>query len=268
MKVKSPAKLNLHLEVIKKRTDGFHELRTVFQLIDLCDEIEFKFANKEIDLIESPFPIKDNLILKAAHLLKKITQTSQGATIILEKKIPMEKGLGGGSSNAATTLIALNKLWGTQLKKDKLIEIGLELGSDVPFFIHSKNTWAEGRGEIFKDLTLPCRWFLLAFPKTNISTKVAFNDFKLPKNSPITKEDFLKGSSNNTFTNWAKEKFPEIKNIFGSLEKLGKPKLSGTGSTLFLSFETEKEAKKALIGFPEGILVKSLDDSPLRLLME
>ena len=86
MKVKSPAKLNLHLEVIKKRTDGFHELRTVFQLIDLCDEIEFKFANKEIDLIESPFPIKDNLILKAAHLLKKITQTSQGATIILEKK--------------------------------------------------------------------------------------------------------------------------------------------------------------------------------------
>ena len=190
MKVKSPAKLNLHLEVIKKRTDGFHELRTVFQLIDLCDEIEFKFANKEIDLIESPYPIKDNLILKAAHLLKKITQTSQGATIILEKKIPMEKGLGGGSSNAATTLIALNKLWGTQLKKDKLIEIGLELGSDVPFFIHSKNTWAEGRGEIFKDLTLPYRWFLLAFPKTNISTKVAFNDFKLPKNSSITKEDF------------------------------------------------------------------------------
>ena len=154
MKVKSPAKLNLHLEVIKKRTDGFHELRTVFQLIDLYDEIEFKFANKEIDLIESPLPIKDNLILKAAHLLKKITQTSQGATIILEKKIPMEKGLGGGSSNAATTLIALNKLWGTQLKKDKLIEIGLELGSDVPLYIHSKNTRAEGRGEIFKDLTL------------------------------------------------------------------------------------------------------------------
>ena len=109
----------------------------------------------------------------------------------------------------------------------------------------------------------------MAFPKTNISTKVAFNDFKLQKNFPITtKEDFLKGSSNNTFTNWAKEKFPEIKNIFGSLEKLGMPKLSGTGSTLFLSFETEKEAKKALMGFPEGILVKSLDDSPLRLLME
>ena len=109
---------------------------------------------------------------------------------------------------------------------------------------------------------------LIGFPQNYISTKVAFNDFKLPKNSPLTKEEFLKGSSNNTFTNWAKEKFPEIKNIFGSLEKLGKPKLSGTGSTLFLSFETEKEAKKALVGFPEGILVKSLDDSPLRLLME
>ena len=150
MKIKSPAKLNLHLEVLKKRKDGFHELRTAFQLIDFNDEIEFKLTNNEISLIETPFPIKENSVLKAAYLLKKITRTSKGVTISLNKRIPMEKGLGGGSSNAATTLVALNKLWRIQLKQKKLMEIGLELGSDVPFFIHGINSWAEGRGEIFK----------------------------------------------------------------------------------------------------------------------
>ena len=121
MKVKSPAKLNLHLEVLKKRKDGFHELRTVFQLIDLQDEIEFDITRNKIDLIESPLPIKDNLVLKAANLLKKRTKVSKGIKIFLKKKIPMEKGLGGGSSNAATTLVVLNKLWETNLKKDELM---------------------------------------------------------------------------------------------------------------------------------------------------
>ena len=268
MKLKSPAKINLHLEVLKKREDGFHELRTVFQLIDLQDEIEFKVTNKEIDIEEKPFQIKDNLILKAASLLKKKTETPLGVKMSLKKQIPMQKGLGGGSSNAATTLIALNKLWKTNLNKHKLMEIGLELGSDVPFFIHGYNTWAEGRGEIFKDLILPRQWFLLAFPKTNISTKFAFSEFKLPNKTPITKEEFLMGHSNNSFTKWVKEEFPEIKNIFKLLDKVGNPKLTGTGSTLFLSYENKEEAQGALEFFPNGILVKSLDHSPLTHLME
>ena len=268
MKVTSPAKLNLHLEVLKKRKDGFHELRTVFQLIDLQDEIEFEITRNKLDLIESPLPIKDNLVLKAANLLKERTKTSKGIKIFLKKKIPMEKGLGGGSSNAATTLVVLNKLWETNLKKDELMEIGLELGSDIPFFIHGINSWAEGRGEIFKPLRLPDQWFLLAFPKTNISTRMAFNDIHIPKTSPITKEGFLNGSSKNSFTNWAKEKFPEVKRTFNQLQDLGIPKLTGTGSTLFLSFKNEKEAQKALKVFPRGILVKSLDHSPLKGLME
>ena len=197
MKVKSPAKLNLHLEILKKRKDGFHELRTVFQLIDLQDEIEFEITRNKIDLIESPLPIKDNLVLKAANLLKERTKATQGVKILLNKKIPMEKGLGGGSSNAATTLVVLNKLWETNLNKDQLIKIGLELGSDIPFFIHGINSWAEGRGEIFKPIILPSQWFLLAFPKTDISTRMAFNDIHMPKTSPLTKEDFLNGRSKN-----------------------------------------------------------------------
>jgi len=268
MKVTSPAKLNLHLEVLKKRKDGFHELRTVFQLIDLQDEIEFDITRNKIDLIQSPLPIKDNLILKAANLLKERTKVSKGIKIFLKKKIPMEKGLGGGSSNAATTLVVLNKLWETNLNNDELLEIGLELGSDVPFFIHGINSWAEGRGEIFKPLRLPNQWFLLAFPKTNISTRMAFNDIHIPKTSPITKEEFLDGGSKNSFTDWAKEKFPEINKTFNQLQDLGVPRLTGTGSTLFLSFKNEKEAQKALEVFPQGILVKSLDHSPLKGLME
>ena len=268
MKVKSPAKLNLHLEVLKKRKDGFHELRTVFQLIDLQDEIEFEITSNKIDIVENLLPIKDNLILKAAHLLKERTKATQGVKMFLNKKIPMEKGLGGGSSNAATTLIVLNELWETKLSKDELIEIGLELGSDIPFFIHGINSWAEGRGEIFKPLILPNRWFLLAFPKTNISTRKAFNDIHISKTSPITKKEFLNGRSKNTFTNWAKEKFPEVKNTFDQLKNLGDPKLTGTGSTLFLSFKNEKEAQKGLEVFPQGILVKGLDHSPLMGVME
>ena len=268
MKVKSPAKLNLHLEILKKRKDGFHELRTVFQLIDLQDEIEFEITGSKINLIENPLPIEDNLILKAAHLLKERTKAPQGVKMLLNKKIPMEKGLGGGSSNAATALVVLNKLWETNLSKDQLIKIGLELGSDIPFFIHGINSWAEGRGEIFKPLKLPNQWFLLAFPKTNISTRMAFNDIHIPKTSTITKQEFLNGKSKNSFTIWAIEKFPEIKKIFGQLKSLGDPKLTGTGSTLFLSFKNEKEAQKGLEVFPQGILVKGLDHSPLTGLME
>ena len=186
-----PAKLNLHLEVVKKREDGFHDIRTVFQLINLCDEMEFKVNKTEINLEETPEIIKNNLVLKAAHFLREKTNTAKGITISLSKKIPIEKGLGGGSSDAAATLIALNKLWETRLKTNQLMQIGLELGSDVPFFIHGRSAWAEGRGELITELHLPKMWYLLAFPKTRISTKEAFEDIRIPEASLINKEDFL-----------------------------------------------------------------------------
>ena len=264
MFLKPPAKLNLHLEVVKKREDGFHDIRTVFQLINLCDEMEFKVNKTEINLEETPEIIKNNLVLKAAHFLREKTNTAKGITISLSKKIPIEKGLGGGSSDAAATLIALNKLWETRLNTNQLMKIGLELGSDVPFFIHGRSAWAEGRGELITELHLPKMWYLLAFPKTRISTKEAFEDIRIPEASLINKEDFLLGKSRNTFTSWAKDKFPDIRATFNLLDSLGVPRLTGTGSTIFLSFKNEEEANKALSIFPQGIVVESLDNSPLR----
>tara|TARA_B100001123_G_scaffold442755_1_gene587089 strand:+ start:838 stop:1644 length:807 start_codon:yes stop_codon:yes gene_type:complete len=268
MILNSPAKLNLHLQVLKKRNDGFHEVRTVLQLIDLSDQIELELTDGEIKLIEKTENIKDNIILKAAKTLKEKTKTSKGATISVSKNIPLQKGLGGGSSDAATTLIGLNYLWETKMKENDLQKIALDLGTDVPFFIHGKNTWAKGRGEIFEEINLPTRWYLLIFPKTNISTKFAFEEIKVDENLILNKGDFLKGHSVNSFMDWAKEQFPEINSTVESLNPFGIPKLTGTGSALFLSFKNKEDAMKANKKIPKGIVVRSLDDSPLRQLLE
>lgn len=268
MQVKAPAKLNLHLEVVKKREDGFHDLKTVFQLIDLYDDLDFKLNQNSIQLKETTKKIKDNIVLKAAFLLKEKTCTNRGVTISLNKSIPIQKGLGGGSSDAAATLIALNHLWSTQLSKNELLDLSLDLGSDVPFFIHGQATWAEGRGEVFTDIDLKHEWYLLIFPKTSISTAEAFNEISISKKEDITLQEYLSGKSINTFLNWSKNKYPEIKRIFSSMKRVGVPKLSGTGSTLFVSFSNKMDADKALKEFPNGILVKSLDHSPLRQLIE
>tara|TARA_Y100000590_G_C15595372_1_gene967819 strand:- start:65 stop:871 length:807 start_codon:yes stop_codon:yes gene_type:complete len=268
MKIKSPAKINLHLQVINKRNDDYHEIRSVFQLIDLFDEISFEVTEKEIQLNQEPYEIKDNLIHKAALSLKEATNSSLGANISVKKMIPIGKGLGGGSSDAATTLIVLNKLWQTGLTKQELLEIGLGLGSDVPFFIHGKNCWAEGRGEIFKQISLQSKLFLLIFPEVNISTKEAFNNLEIEEKTPISKEKFLDGFSFNSFENWAKENFYEIENAFELLKDFGTPRLTGTGSAVFVPLKNQEEGKKALKNFEKGIIVKSLDDSPLRQLIE
>ena len=168
LKVQAPAKLNLHLQVIKRREDRFHDLNTVFQLIDLYDELVFEKKKESIELQERINPIKDNIVLLAAKTLKKITNSPFGAKIYLNKQIPLQKGLGGGSSDAAATLIALNKLWDTKLKQNELSRIGLQIGSDVPFFIHGNSAWAEGRGELFTTINLKPEWYLLIFPEGNL----------------------------------------------------------------------------------------------------
>ena len=268
MIVKAPAKLNLHLEITKKREDGFHDLRTVFQLIALYDEIGFKLHDSKIKIEEKRGKIKNNLVLKAAQTLKKETHTDKGITISLEKNIPLQKGLGGGSSDAAATLITLNHLWETKLRKEQLLELGLKLGSDVPFFIHGQATWAEGRGEIFSKINLKPEWYLLIFPEVRISTKDAFKEISISEKKFVNSRDFLKGEFINSFSDWAKDKFPEIKKTFSLLEHVGIPRLTGTGSTIFVSFSSKKTAERALKEFPMGILVKSLDRSPLRQLIE
>ena len=265
--VKTPAKLNLHLQVIKKRSDGFHDLTTLFAYVDLFDDLNFKIADEKIELKEIE-PIKDNLVLKAADILRKRTNCAKGVKISLQKQIPIQKGLGGGSSDAAATIIVLNKLWDLGLTNKELLDLSLELGSDVPFFVFGHSAWAEGRGEILSKIDFKEEWFLLSIPKAQISTKEAFKALPLNFSKPFTYEEYLSKGGFNSFEKWARDSYKEIDETFLKLEKLGKPKLSGTGSSVFISFNSLQQAEEANKEFPDCILVKSLERSPLMQIIE
>jgi len=265
--VKAPAKLNLHLQVIAKRDDGFHDLTTLFTLINLYDQLTFEASEEKIELKELE-PIKDNLVLKAADLLKKRTNYNKGVKILLQKHIPLQKGLGGGSSDAASTLLALNKLWNLGLTQTKLLDMSLELGSDVPFFIFGHNAWAEGRGEILSKVDFYKEWHLLYMPKAGINTKKAFEGLSSKFSKPYTYEEYSSSGGFNSFEQWARNSYREIDEIFIKLENIGKPKLSGTGSSIFVSFSKLEKAKAAKQEFPNCILVKSLERSPLMQIIE
>ena len=265
--VKAPAKLNLHLQVIAKRDDGFHDLQTLFTYINLYDQLTFKASKEKIELKESE-PINDNLVLKAADLLRKRTGYNKGVEISLQKNIPLQKGLGGGSSDAAATLIALNKLWNLGLTQTELLDISLELGSDVPFFIFGRSAWAEGRGEILSSVDFKEEWYLLYMPKAQISTKEAFSKLCTKFSKPYTFKEYSSSGGFNSFEKWARDSYEEIDEIFIKLENIGKPRLSGTGSSIFVSFSKLEEAESAKQEFPDCILVKSLEHSPLTQIIE
>tara|TARA_Y100001970_G_scaffold139066_1_gene171068 strand:+ start:499 stop:1311 length:813 start_codon:yes stop_codon:yes gene_type:complete len=265
--IKAPAKLNLHLQVTGKRSDEFHNLRTLLIYIDLFDDLNFKIADEKIELKETK-PIDENLVLKAANILRKKTNCTKGAKIFLKKNIPIQKGLGGGSSDAAATLIALNKLWDLELTNNELLDLSLELGSDVPFFIFGFTAWAEGRGEILSKIDFKEEWFLLSMPKARISTEVAFKALSSNFSKPLSYQEYLSKGGFNSFEKWARDSYKEIDETFLKLEKFGKPKLSGTGSSIFVSFNSLKQAKAANAEFPDYILVKSLERSPLMQIIE
>ena len=265
--IKAPAKLNLHLQVVSKRDDGFHNLRTLFTYINLYDCLSFKETEKKIELKEVS-PIKDNLVLKAAKILKERTNCSKGAQIFIKKNIPLQKGLGGGSSNAAATLLALNMLWGTELTQSELLKLSLELGSDVPFFVFGHSAWAEGRGEKLSKINCKETWHLLVMPETQISTKEAFKQLQLDAPKPYSYNDYCSKGGFNTFEKWARESYKEIDKLFVQMEDVGKPHLSGTGSAVFVSFANKEMAKQAKKKFPNCILVKNLERSPLMQIIE
>ena len=158
MKIKAPAKINLHLEVLRKRDDDFHDISSIFTLIDLYDSLIFKRSEGNISLKEQT-PIEDNIVLKAAELVKDLYSVKEGVSIELIKSIPDQKGLGGGSSDAAATIVGLNKLWNLKIPNKELLDIALKLGSDVPFFVYGKTAWAQGRGEILKEYPYKNRFF-------------------------------------------------------------------------------------------------------------
>jgi len=277
----APAKLNLFLHITGVRDDGYHTLQTLFQFIDFCDTLTFTnySADGDIQLNNNikGVPQEYNLIYRAAALLRKTTNCTLGTTISIDKKLPMGGGLGGGSSNAATTLVALNQLWNTHLTTRELAKIGVLLGADVPVFIEGHAALAEGIGEQLTPVDIPEPWYLLVIPQCHVNTEKLFNDDQLTRNSKtITMRDFLDGAGHNDFEPVAKRLFPLINNAFHALDQLGEAKLTGTGSCIFCRYPSRDEAQNALnelhlkqerFGIKSGdlkaIIAQGLNRSPL-----
>lgn len=266
----APAKLNLMLHITGRRDDGYHLLQTVFQFLDYGDELGFEVLESgEIENSTPPAGVAhdDDLIVRAARLLQSDSGTRLGARIELEKRLPMGGGLGGGSSDAATTLVALNRLWGLEYSKQQLANLGLQLGADVPIFVYGEAAWGEGIGEKLTPVELPERWFLVVRPDVHIETPKLFHDSELTRNChPITIADFLAGLGENVFFPLVKRRYPAVAEIADRLSALGEVKLTGTGSCLFIAFEDEKSAQDAVAKLPDGLeyfVARGVNRSPL-----
>lgn len=258
----SPAKLNLMLHITGRRADGYHELQTIFQFVDYGDELHF-LPREDSQLILSPaiegVDFEDNLIIKAARALQnheKAKGKACGAEIKLDKKLPMGGGLGGGSSNAATTMLALNTLWQLDLSLDELAQIGVKLGADVPVFIKGQACWAEGVGEKITPLPdLAENWFLIACPNAHSDTKEIFSHKELTRDSQILNmRHALEGQAANNGRNdcqlVATKLNPEIGKTLNLLNKFGSARMTGTGACVFLSLASESEATKVARKLP------------------
>ena len=266
----APAKLNLMLHITGRREDGYHLLQTVFQFVDYSDELSFEVTQS--GAIHQLTPIagvdaQDDLIIRAARLLQQRSGCSLGAAISIEKRLPMGGGLGGGSSDAATTLVALNQLWGVGLPVDELAALGGELGADVPVFVHGNTAWAEGIGDILQSIELPQPWYLVVKPSLEIATAQLFSDQELKRDcSAITIADFIAGDRLNVFTAVVKKRYPAVADMMNLLEKFGDVRLTGTGACLFLSFERQQQATEAARQIPQQwdyFIAQGLNKSPL-----
>ncbi|MEP4145640.1 MAG: 4-(cytidine 5'-diphospho)-2-C-methyl-D-erythritol kinase [Halioglobus sp.] len=265
----SPAKLNLFLHITGQRANGYHELQTLFQLLNWGDTLQFAADNSgKVTLrgTDLGIPAEHNLIVKAANALPR-TNNKQGVSISLEKRIPEGGGLGGGSSNAATTLLAMNHLWKLQLSNSELQQIGAELGADVPVFVAGHTAWAEGIGEFLTPIELPETWYLVIAPGCHVSTAEIFSNEQLTRNtSPIKMAAFFEGSSRNDCQNLVRNLHREVDNALNWLDNFGEAKLTGTGACVFASFESEQEAKSALSQLPDsmtGFVARGTNTSPV-----
>jgi 4-diphosphocytidyl-2-C-methyl-D-erythritol kinase len=267
----APAKLNLFLHVLGRRADGYHELQTVFQLIDLADGLSFGLREDgEIRRLEGPasVPVEADLTVRAARLLQATANNRRGVDIRIRKQIPIQGGLGGGSSDAATTLVALNELWGLDLPVEELARIGQELGADVAFFIHGHSAWGEGTGERLTPLDLPPRHYAVIFPGVGVSTALVFQASELTRNSPsLTIRAFLQAGGRNDCAPVTTGRYPEVARALGWLARRGTARLTGTGSCVFAGFAERAQAEGALFGLPaewSGFVARGLDRSPLQ----
>ena len=267
----APAKLNLMLRISGRRDDGYHLLQSVFRFIDYADEIAFRLRPDGVICRRAgnaEVPEEQDLMVRAARLLQKAAGISHGVDISLRKKIPIGGGLGGGSSNAATVLTALNRLWGIGLSRLELSRLGLQLGADLPVFIEGVNAWAEGVGELLTPIRLPAAWYLVLSPGCHVSTADVFNDPELTRNAPQTTiRDFLAGSRKNDCLPVVSERYPEVAEALQWLDGFAEARLTGTGGCVFAEFRSEQDARRVCSQAAERFrpfVARGLDRSPLR----
>ncbi|MAW23693.1 MAG: 4-(cytidine 5'-diphospho)-2-C-methyl-D-erythritol kinase [Cellvibrionales bacterium TMED47] len=271
----SPAKLNLFLHILDRREDGYHNLQTLFQLLDYGDQLSFSINKQpEINVISDLKDVKpqDNLVFKAARALQQATNCSWGCEIQLAKKIPMGAGLGGGSSNAATTLVGLNSLWQCNLSHDQLAEIGSDLGADIPVFVKGLSAFAEGIGDKLTPISLNPIWYLVVTPKIKVSTEQIFCHSELTRNAPAIK---IRALSEELYRNDCQSVvetlYPEVKQVSDWLKRYGNPLMTGTGASVYCRFDSQQEAKKAQQTVPNSwssFVAKGINQSPLHKQLE
>lgn len=268
----APAKLNLFLHVTGRRADGYHTLQTVFRLLDWGDRIGLRLredaAVRRVGLSLAGVDEADDLAVRAARLLQSSAKINKGVDIIVEKSIPAGGGFGGGSSDAATVLVALNRLWGAGLDTDALANLGLRLGADVPVFVRGHNAWAEGVGERLTPITLAPAWYVVADPGVHVPTPALFASPDLTRDSPVAKiEDFASGClSGNAFEPVLRRREPAVEAVLAALSDIGTARLTGSGSGCFVEFPTLAEASQGVAKLPEELrawVVAGVARSPL-----
>lgn len=272
----SPAKLNLFLYINGKLPNSYHELQTLFQFLDFGDWLEIDVREQDDQIIITPnipnLKTEDNLIYRAAKLLQEKAQVTQGATIHLDKILPMGGGVGGGSSNAATALLALNYLWKANLSINELAEMGLTLGADVPIFVHGHAAFAEGVGEKITYCDPTEKWFVVLKPESAISTAVIFNDPDLPRNTPKrTLNALLNAPYENDCQKVVLNHYSDVEKALNWLLKYAPARLTGTGACVFAEFDNEAEAQACFQQKPRelfGFVAKGLNVSPLHQLLK
>jgi 4-diphosphocytidyl-2-C-methyl-D-erythritol kinase len=266
----APAKLNLMLHVVGRRADGYHLLQTVFQLLDFGDELSFMPTDdnevaRDGDL--EGVPESDDLSLRAARLLKTRSGHPGGVRIRTEKRIPVAAGLGGGSSDAATTLVALNHIWGIGYDRSRLAQIGLELGADVPVFVQGRSAWAEGIGEVLTPIELPCRWYLIIVPDCAVATRDVFDAPELTRNTPPTTiRGFLATGGRNDCEPVVRRRYPPVVAALDWLGASAPARLTGTGAAVFAAFGRSADARRILATCPDGMrafVARGVNVSPL-----
>lgn len=283
LQLPAPAKLNLILRILGRRPDGYHELQTLFQLLDFGDSLEFELRDGtaiSVDAGSLDIPLQDNLIYRAGRLLQQKTGCGRGAHIRLQKRLPQGGGIGGGSSDAATALLGLNHLWACGLSLDELAELGRQLGADVPVFVRGRTAWAEGVGEILTPVITESHHYLVLVPDCEVSTAAVFGDPRLTRDSAAIKlahlregqpgdvrlgSDWLEQHSGNDCQALVESLYPEIRAAREWLQQFARAQLTGTGACVFAAFDSAQAANNVLAKLPpkwSGFVAAGVRESP------